>query len=63
MISQTALQTYGKEEFLQLKVFDDNRMEGGLLPIFVHPDRGNFMGTEIRLGSRGDSYYGLYKYA
>ncbi|KAL1923954.1 uncharacterized protein VTP21DRAFT_6989 [Calcarisporiella thermophila] len=29
----------------------------GLVPIFLHPITGNFMGQEIRLGSRGDSYY------
>ncbi|OGM47373.1 mannosyl-oligosaccharide 1 [Aspergillus bombycis] len=29
----------------------------GLLPIFVHPDTGHFRSKEIRLGSRGDSYY------
>ncbi|CAZ83467.1 unnamed protein product [Tuber melanosporum] len=29
----------------------------GLVPIFVYADTGNFRGHEIRLGSRGDSYY------
>jgi endoplasmic reticulum Man9GlcNAc2 1,2-alpha-mannosidase len=41
-----------------IKVFDDNGMDGGLLPIYVNPEVGRFMGQEIRLGSRGDSYYG-----
>jgi mannosyl-oligosaccharide alpha-1,2-mannosidase len=41
-----------------MKVLDDNAMEAGLLPIFVHPDTGKFTTAEIRLGSRGDSYYG-----
>lgn len=41
-----------------MKVLDDNHMEDGLLPIFVHPDTGKFTSREIRLGSRGDSYYG-----
>jgi hypothetical protein len=33
-------------------------MQDGLLPIFVHPETGRFQYQEIRLGSRGDSYYG-----
>ena len=44
-----------------MKVLDDNAMEAGLLPIFVHPDTGKFTTAEIRLGSRGDSYYGQSK--
>lgn len=44
-----------------MKVLDDQKMEGGLLPIFVHPSHGLFTTREIRLGSRGDSYYGRIK--
>ncbi|KAI5453329.1 mannosyl-oligosaccharide alpha-1,2-mannosidase [Naganishia albida] len=29
----------------------------GINPIFIRPDTGQFMMSEIRLGSRGDSYY------
>ncbi|GHJ87270.1 hypothetical protein NliqN6_3672 [Naganishia liquefaciens] len=29
----------------------------GVNPIFIRPDTGQFMMSEIRLGSRGDSYY------
>ncbi|CAO3663942.1 unnamed protein product [Rhizopus stolonifer] len=29
----------------------------GLVPIFIDPDRGYFPTREVRLGSRGDSYY------
>ncbi|KAJ3328836.1 Endoplasmic reticulum mannosyl-oligosaccharide 1,2-alpha-mannosidase, partial [Gonapodya sp. JEL0774] len=29
----------------------------GLVPIFISPVSGQFTGSEIRLGSRGDSYY------
>ncbi|PNX98510.1 mannosyl-oligosaccharide 1,2-alpha-mannosidase MNS3-like protein, partial [Trifolium pratense] len=29
----------------------------GLVPIYISPDSGQFIGQNIRLGSRGDSYY------
>lgn len=41
-----------------IQVLDDNGMEDGLLPIYVNPETGEFTTSEIRLGSRGDSYYG-----
>jgi hypothetical protein len=41
-----------------IQVIDDNGMEDGLLPIYVYPGSGTFKGDNIRLGSRGDSYYG-----
>ncbi|KAE8381462.1 glycoside hydrolase [Aspergillus bertholletiae] len=41
-----------------MKVIDGHRMQAGLLLIFVHPDTGHFRYKEIRLGSRGDPYYG-----
>lgn len=40
-----------------MKVVDDLEPEDGLVPIFINPDRGIFQGHNIRLGSRGDSYY------
>lgn len=40
-----------------MKVVDDNAERDGLLPIFIYADKGNFRGSNIRLGSRGDSYY------
>jgi mannosyl-oligosaccharide alpha-1,2-mannosidase len=40
-----------------IKVIDDNGMEDGLLPIYIYANTGNFRGENIRLGSRGDSYY------
>ncbi len=43
-----------------MKVIDDHQMQDGLVPIFVHPETGQFRYSEIRLGSRGDSYYGMY---
>ncbi|KAF2790735.1 glycoside hydrolase family 47 protein [Melanomma pulvis-pyrius CBS 109.77] len=40
-----------------MQVVDDNGAKDGLVPIFIYADRGVFRGSEIRLGSRGDSYY------
>ncbi|KAF2474985.1 mannosyl-oligosaccharide 1,2-alpha-mannosidase [Lindgomyces ingoldianus] len=40
-----------------IKVVDNNGARDGLVPIFIYADRGEFRGSEIRLGSRGDSYY------
>lgn len=41
-----------------MKVVDDQRPAAGLVPIFIDPYSGMFTTSEIRLGSRGDSYYG-----
>lgn len=40
-----------------MEAIDLNAAKDGLVPIFVNPDTGHFQGSEIRLGSRGDSYY------
>ncbi|KAL8843578.1 MAG: hypothetical protein Q9170_000082 [Blastenia crenularia] len=40
-----------------MQVVDDNGREDGLLPIFIYAHDGTFRGANIRLGSRGDSYY------
>ncbi|PGH03529.1 hypothetical protein AJ79_07364 [Helicocarpus griseus UAMH5409] len=40
-----------------MSVIEANGQQDGLLPIFIEPDTGKFMGNNIRLGSRGDSYY------
>ena len=40
-----------------MKIVDDNGAEDGLLPIFIYATTGTFRGENIRLGSRGDSYY------
>lgn len=58
-------QLTGKEDYWRkaeklMQVFDDNVVEDGLLPIFVSPETGRFTTREIRMGSRGDSYYGPY---
>lgn len=41
-----------------MQVVDDQHVEDGLVPIFIYADTGKFRGDNIRLGSRGDSYYG-----
>lgn len=40
-----------------IQVADDNGMADGLLPIYIYASTGHFRGNNIRLGSRGDSYY------
>ncbi|KAL8953651.1 MAG: hypothetical protein Q9222_000488 [Ikaeria aurantiellina] len=53
----TGEQDYWKKAEKVMQVVDDNGMEDGLLPIFIYPHDGTFKGHNIRLGSRGDSYY------
>ncbi len=55
----TGKEIYWRKAEAVMKVLDDNGMESGLLPIYVDPETGEFMSKEIRLGSRGDSYYGV----
>ncbi|KAL7802020.1 family 47 glycoside hydrolase [Trichoderma aethiopicum] len=40
-----------------MEVVDDNQPEDGLVPIYIYATTGEFRGENIRLGSRGDSYY------
>ncbi|KAL2154847.1 hypothetical protein VTH82DRAFT_3523 [Thermothelomyces myriococcoides] len=40
-----------------MKLVDDNGARDGLVPIFIFATTGKFHGENIRLGSRGDSYY------
>ncbi|KAF3764939.1 family 47 glycoside hydrolase [Cryphonectria parasitica EP155] len=40
-----------------MQVLDDNGAKDGLVPIYISADSGKFRGQNIRLGSRGDSYY------
>ena len=56
----TGKEIYWRKAEKVIQVLDDNAMEDGLLPIFVSPDTGRFTTREIRMGSRGDSYYGTY---
>ncbi|KAJ9161957.1 alpha-1,2-Mannosidase [Coniochaeta hoffmannii] len=39
-----------------MQVVDDNGAKDGLVPIYINTN-GQFRGSNIRLGSRGDSYY------
>ncbi|KAI5794699.1 glycoside hydrolase [Pyronema domesticum] len=39
------------------KSYWDKASKDGLVPIYINPISGSFWGSEIRLGSRGDSYY------
>lgn len=45
-----------------LAAVDRNGAPSGLVPIFVEPEGGHFTSREVRLGSRGDSYYGQSHY-
>ncbi|KAB8337136.1 hypothetical protein FH972_021440 [Carpinus fangiana] len=40
-----------------MKIIDNNGARDGLVPIFIYADTGHFRGENVRLGSRGDSYY------
>lgn len=55
----TGNEVYWRKAEKVMQVLDDNAMADGLLPIFVDPQSGHFTTKEIRLGSRGDSYYGI----
>ncbi|RYC60100.1 hypothetical protein CHU98_g6108 [Xylaria longipes] len=53
----TGNDTYWRKAERVMKVLSGNHASDGLVPIFVHPESGRFTSREIRLGSRGDSYY------
>lgn len=48
---------YWERAELVIKAIESQKREDGLLPIFIYPATGEFRGENIRLGSRGDSYY------
>ncbi|KAF3911147.1 hypothetical protein AA313_de0208159 [Arthrobotrys entomopaga] len=50
-------QVYWQKAEKAIQVMDENHPKDGLVPIFIYATTGKFRGTEIRLGSRGDSYY------
>jgi mannosyl-oligosaccharide alpha-1,2-mannosidase len=43
-----------------MEALENNKATDGLVPIFVSPETGLYTTKEIRLGSRGDSYYGKH---
>ena len=53
----TGEKSYWEKAEKVLEVIDNNGMQDGLLPIFIYANTGTFRGDNIRLGSRGDSYY------
>lgn len=57
LASLTGEKTYWDAAEKIIQVIDDNGARDGLLPIFIYADQGSFRGDNIRLGSRGDSYY------
>lgn len=48
---------YWERAEMVLKAIEAQKREDGLLPIYISPGTGAFRGENIRLGSRGDSYY------
>ena len=40
-----------------MQVIEANQRQDGLVPIHIYPQTGQFRAQNIRLGSRGDSYY------
>ncbi|CEJ85751.1 Putative Glycosyl hydrolase family 47 [[Torrubiella] hemipterigena] len=40
-----------------MEIIDENNAQDGLVPIYIYATNGEFRGENIRLGSRGDSYY------
>ncbi|WQF82895.1 Putative glycoside hydrolase family 47, six-hairpin glycosidase-like superfamily [Colletotrichum destructivum] len=53
----TGNEIYWQKAESVMQVLDDQKAKAGLVPIFVHPIHGHFTTREVRLGSRGDSYY------
>jgi hypothetical protein len=54
----TGTDVYWRKAEKVMQVIDDINVPDGLVPIFIAPHSGKFTTREIRLGSRGDSYYG-----
>ena len=52
--------TYWRKAERVMQVVDSNQAQDGLVPIFIDPESGRFAHQEIRIGSRGDSYYGKF---
>lgn len=53
----TGEEHYWKKAEKVMEIVDNLNARDGLVPIFIYADRGTFREQNIRLGSRGDSYY------
>ncbi|KAF9480359.1 glycoside hydrolase family 47 protein [Pholiota conissans] len=53
----TKNETYWRKAEHAMKVIRDAKMPEVVVPIFMNADTGQFQISEIRMGSRGDSYY------
>jgi hypothetical protein len=51
---------YWRQAEKVMEVVDGIGAPEGLVPIFLSAQSGRFTSREIRLGSRGDSYYGIF---
>jgi len=60
MAKLTGEKSYWDKAEKVIQVIDDNAVQDGLVPIFISATTGKFQGSTIRLGSRGDSYYGEF---
>jgi hypothetical protein len=56
----TGNEIYWRKAEKVMEVVDRVNVHDGLVPIFITPRSGQFTTREIRLGSRGDSYYGRF---
>ncbi|WWC71716.1 uncharacterized protein I206_105674 [Kwoniella pini CBS 10737] len=48
---------YWKKAEKVTEIIRSQAVHDGIAPIFINPTNGQFVASEIRLGSRGDSYY------
>ena len=48
---------YWKKAEKVTEIIRRQAIHDGIAPIFISPQTGQFVPSEIRLGSRGDSYY------
>jgi uncharacterized protein YyaL (SSP411 family) len=60
MAKLTGEEMYWEKAEKVMEVIDKANAQDGLVPIFINPNTGQFRGKEVRLGSRGDSYYGTF---
>ena len=59
----TGEKSYWDQAEKAMQVIDDNGADDGLVSLAISPSNGRFSGKHIRLGSGGDSYYGVTSHA